>query len=111
MTEASFGGVALPNAGKISESLSIPMRDTLLASGAHELQLSTRYQVLPVVKCLGTWAQYQVVLALIGTYASLVMPSTGMTYTNCAISTITVAETDNPLYYEFQITFKQDTTP
>jgi len=111
MANVTFSGVTLPNASKINETFTIPIRDTLILTGARSQQTNTRFGITPKFSCFGTQAQYLAVRSLIGTKGSLVIPLTGETYTNCNISSFTRQESDDPNTFEFTLEFKQDTTP
>ena len=105
---STFGGVTLPNASKLAEDDIIQLRDALLVSGKHRVVTTANKGFSTVVKCCGTFAEKEAVRALIGTSGSLVTP--WVTYTKCSISAFTMQESDNPLKFYFDVTFKEDTT-
>lgn len=105
----TFGGVTLPDASKIEETPEILLEETVLMSGERSIQSNTSYGFGATYHCLGTWAQYKAVLALVGVASSLVTEA-GETYTKCYISSIKVKESDSPLSYLFDVGFRQDTT-
>lgn len=103
----TFNGVTLPNASKISEQPIVALSDTLLVSGYHSVQTNPNLGFGATYRCLGTWAQYAAILALVGTKYTLVTEQTS--YTNCAISSIKVQESDNPGFFYFDVEFKRET--
>lgn len=108
MTDTTFGGVLLPNASKIDATPGVLLKETVLLSGKRYIQTNTHLGFSTVFDCLGTYAEYQAVRALIGVSGTLI--TTPETYTKCYISAMHLSESDNPGYFRFKVEFKQDTT-
>jgi len=103
----TFNSIPLPNASKIKHRNPIAIRDSLMLDGKHMIQVNSNMGFEADYRCLGTWTQYEVVLALVGTAYSLITENE--TYTNCYISVSDPTESDNPGYFYFDVSFKRDT--
>lgn len=106
----SFAGVSLPAASKIDGPHIVTIRDRVLLSGNHKVQASSVTVINPKFRCLGTWAEYEAVLALVGTSGTLITEQEPSGYGTCYISALEVQESDNPSYFYFTVEFKRDTT-
>jgi hypothetical protein len=102
----TFKGATLPEASKISEEPAIRLRETVLMSGYSSIQSKTITGFGASYSCLCTWAEYKVILALVGSSGSLVTAA-GETYTYCYISALRVQETDSPGSYQVDVSFRQ----
>ena len=105
----TFGSVLLPEASKLMETPEVILKETLLLSGRKSIQASTYTGFGASYSCVGTWDQYQDLLDEVGSSGTLTTEA-GESYTKCYISSIKVAETDAPGYYEIKLEFRQDTT-
>jgi hypothetical protein len=107
---ATFDNTVLPNASKLSHAYPVPSKDLLLLSGKHLIQSASLTGFEPKYRCLGTWTQFEAVLAKVGTFGTLVTDAYPSGYTDCCISSITVDESENPGYFYFDVSFKRDTS-
>jgi hypothetical protein len=103
----TFNSIPLPNASKIKHRNVIAIRDSLMLDGKHMITSNVNMGFEADYRCLGTWAQYEAVLALVGTPYTLITETE--TYTNCYISVGDPSESDNPGYFYFDVSFKRDT--
>ena len=116
-----FGSVLLVGfnqilaAGKRNIAVPITLTDTIVLSGKHSVQTNNKTGWLETYSCIGRMTDYQSLLALVGQKTTLQIinapySSTPLTYVNCAIKSMSgTNETDNPNYYEWTITFSQET--
>ena len=102
-----------PVAGKRAGTTKVQTTDTLLLSGKHSVQPTVNYGWSESYECMGTWADYLALIALIGQKLTLTITDTvagTLTYTKCAISgDISFRESDNPGYYYWTVGFVQET--
>lgn len=104
----NFGGTELPNASKHKGTIQVLTNDTILIDGKHSIQSSTEVGTAATYTCLGTWAQYEAVLACIGSSATL--DTQDESYTNMYISSWDgPTESANPGYYFFTVGFVKET--
>ena len=112
MTDPTFATKTLPNASKIAASPKILIKETTLLSGKRKVQSNANVGKSAKFRCFGSWNDYLATLALVGTKGDLVMyPSGGSTetWTNCYISGLSVAESDNPAWFYFDVEFVRET--
>lgn len=105
----SFAGHTLPNASKIAHDYSIALRDSLLLVGTHMIQSNANMGFSATYRCFGTWAEFETILAHVGSSGTLITEAEPSGYTNCYISSIKVLESDNPNYFHFDVGFSRDT--
>jgi hypothetical protein len=104
----SFAGVPLPNASKIKGQPQILLNDTILIDGKHSIQATTQMGQVVTYTCLGTWAQYEAILALVGSDGTLITEDE--TYSDhMYISSLSYEESANPNYYFFTVSFALET--
>jgi len=105
----TFNSVPLPNASKISGEVGALINETVLLSGKHSIQATTGTGFGATFRCFGTWAQFEAIIALIGSPYTLITATE--TYYKCYISgDVKVEESDNPSWFYFDVSFRQDTT-
>ncbi len=105
----TFATVTLPNASKIGGGFQTLTGETVLLSGKRAVQSSTEYGRAHTFTCYGTWAQFEALLAKVGTKGDLVTEAD--TFSNCYISgELALSESNNPGSYYWKISFVQDTT-
>ena len=104
----TFNGVTLAGAGKAQYSFPTHTNSTTLMSGKNYVQSSAQYGVKVTFECFGTWAEFEAILALVGSKYTLVTEHD--TWTNMYIEgEPNVTESDAPGYFKFKVSFVRHT--
>jgi hypothetical protein len=102
----TFSGVEIKNASKVRMKPEVASRDTLLQSGKHSVKSNVNYGRSWTYTGLGTKAEVNAVLALIGTKAALVTEEE--TVSNAYITSWDdLEESDTVGEYFFTVTFTE----
>jgi hypothetical protein len=105
----SLGGVTLPNASKIAETVYIVANETVLLSGKRKIQAEADTGFGATYECMGTKAQFDAIKALVGSSCTLVTEDGS--YSKCYLfGEMPRKETENPNVFVFTVTVRQDTS-
>ena len=103
-----------PIAGKRKGAATVRVTEKTLMSGRRVVRGSVRHGWRESYDCLGTWAEYEALLGMIGQQQTLTItgtPAGTITKEKCQIGAdIPCTESENPEYYHFSVTFVQDTS-
>jgi len=103
---STFSGVSLPHAKYEVQTKPIVQKARLI-SAKMKLQTTTEVDYIIPIICLCTAAEKTNIIALIGTFATLILD--GTEYTNCVIQSYKSKEI-SPIYHEVNLTFWKDTS-